>query len=377
MGSSLNFNFYNILIFSGVVYGIVFSISTYYKIKTQASKAAYFLILTVLFLTLSNLQYWLIDIGLKDKYNIPDIVYIQFELLIVPFFYLFVKAFLLNKVSNRLIVLILTPFVFGMLYQVMTNSFKISTETLKRFNFIAELITIGYNFVLIGLLIKDIFIYEKKEKDFRSQKINPHTKWLKLILLLGFLICVLWLVGTQFFYVDSTDSLKVYYPLWISISVLIYWMGYKGTVELQLIADRKGIRKKALATVPKNKINVNNKSKLLYKDIEQYIHAEKLYLDSTISLQTIADEFNISSGYMSKLINQNSKFNFNDFINNLRIETAKKMLLDESFNKYTIHAIALESGFKTKSSFYTAFKKFTGTTPKAYKKQTNVSGIMN
>lgn len=123
--------------------------------------------------------------------------------------------------------------------------------------------------------------------------------------------------------------------------------------------------------------SLNNKSKLLYKDIEQYIHAEKLYLNPAISLQTIADEFNISSGYLSRLTNQNSKFNFRCFINNLRIEEAKKMLLDESFNKYTIHAIALESGFKTKSSFYTAFKKFTGTTPKAYKKQTNVSGIMN
>ncbi|MBE9489236.1 MAG: helix-turn-helix domain-containing protein [Bacteroidetes bacterium] len=121
--------------------------------------------------------------------------------------------------------------------------------------------------------------------------------------------------------------------------------------------------------------SLNNKSKLLYKDIEQYIHVEKLYLDPPISLQTIADKFNVSSSYMSKLINKSSKCNFNDLINNLRIEAAKKMLLDKCFNQYTIHAIALEAGFKTKASFYSAFKKFTGTTPTAYIKQKNVSRI--
>ncbi len=117
------------------------------------------------------------------------------------------------------------------------------------------------------------------------------------------------------------------------------------------------------------------KSKLLFKDIEQYIHVEKLYLDPTISLHTIADKFNISRSYMSKLINQNSKCNFNDLINNLRIEAVKKMLLDVSFNQYTIHAISLEAGFKTKASFYRAFKKFTGTTPTTYIKQINMYRI--
>nr|WP_298556261.1 helix-turn-helix domain-containing protein [uncultured Algibacter sp.] len=82
----------------------------------------------------------------------------------------------------------------------------------------------------------------------------------------------------------------------------------------------------------------------------------------------LSKELNLSEGYISQLINKNSNLNFNDYINSLRITDAKNMLVDSEYNNYTILAIGLESGFNSKSSFYTAFKKFTGKTPVEYKK---------
>lgn len=370
MENSLNFNFYNILIFSGIVYGLIFSFSIILQKKHKSTTVA-FLILTVLSLTLSNLQYWLIDIGIKDKYNIPDVIYIQFELLIIPFFYLFVKGYLGDKINKKLIFLVLSPFILGMLYQILINAFKLEGETLKPLNFTAELITIAYNFILIFLILKDIYLYKKNQKGLNSRSVSINTKWLKLTLTIGFIICILWSIGTQLFYAKGNNSLKVYYPLWISISGLIYWMGYKGVIELQLNYDRNSIRKKTMskAISLKTKINSTNKGETLYNEIIQYINSEKLFLNPNISQQIIADKFNISSGYLSRLTNQNSKLNFNDYINNLRVEAAKNMLLDNDFNQYTIHSIALESGFNTKSNFYTAFKKFTKMTPSMFKKQ--------
>ena len=75
---------------------------------------------------------------------------------------------------------------------------------------------------------------------------------------------------------------------------------------------------------------------------------------------------NLSEGYISQLISKNSDFNFNDYVNKHRIEESKKMLNDENYKDYTITAIGLESGFNSKSSFYSAFKKFTNKTPTEY-----------
>ncbi len=197
-------------------------------------------------------------------------------------------------------------------------------------------------------------------------KIN--IKWLIHTLLIGIIVCTFWIFGTHFFYSDKINSYKIYYPLWIGISILIYWIGYKGIFELQIFKERKIIRKRKsnLETISSIGVVMVNKSEILFKDIEQSIITQKLYLNSNLSLQTIADEFNISSGYLSQLINNYGNQNFNDLINSLRIKDAEKMLQSKIFNKYTINAIALEAGFNSKSNFYLTFKKFTGTTPLEY-----------
>ena len=74
---------------------------------------------------------------------------------------------------------------------------------------------------------------------------------------------------------------------------------------------------------------------------------------------------------LSKLINGNFEVNFSDYINQLRVEEARKALLNPEFNNYTIVAVGLECGFNSKSTFYTAFRKITGQTPSEFRKQAN------
>jgi len=71
---------------------------------------------------------------------------------------------------------------------------------------------------------------------------------------------------------------------------------------------------------------------------------------------------------LSQIINQNSGKNYSTLINELRIEHAKKLLANEEYSNYTISALGLESGFNTKTNFYSTFKKITGHTPNEYKK---------
>ncbi len=101
----------------------------------------------------------------------------------------------------------------------------------------------------------------------------------------------------------------------------------------------------------------------LFEKFQELMLRKKVYLDSNITLTSMAELLEISPGYLSQWINTNFGLHFNDFINSHRIAQAERMLLDPSYDNYTIHGIALESGFNTKSSFYRAFKKLTGLTP--------------
>ncbi len=104
-----------------------------------------------------------------------------------------------------------------------------------------------------------------------------------------------------------------------------------------------------------------------YKELCHMLDKEKIYRDPELSLSVVAKKLNISSTYLSQLINALSDNNFSDFINLYRIREAEVKLLDPDFSRYTILSIGLEAGFNSKSAFYSAFKKHTGLTPTQFR----------
>ena len=59
--------------------------------------------------------------------------------------------------------------------------------------------------------------------------------------------------------------------------------------------------------------------------------------------------------------------NFANYINQYRVEAVKEMISNSEYENYNLLTIGLESGFTSKTTFYKAFKKFTGQTPNEYK----------
>ncbi len=115
-------------------------------------------------------------------------------------------------------------------------------------------------------------------------------------------------------------------------------------------------------------------TRLIYK-LNRVMREEKLYLDNTLNLTKLACHINSKTHDVSQVLNQILKKSFFDYINMYRIETALKLLANPK-KKITIYDIAMESGFNSKSVFYSAFKKHTGITPNEYKcHQTTKPGI--
>ncbi len=110
------------------------------------------------------------------------------------------------------------------------------------------------------------------------------------------------------------------------------------------------------------------KQKYLEKLIN-YVVTEKPYQASELTLAQLAEQVDIAPHYLSQVINEKLNINFLDFINGYRVKAAQELLMDSKLNHYTILSIAYDAGFNSKSTFYAAFKKITGMTPSAYRKQ--------
>ncbi len=143
-------------------------------------------------------------------------------------------------------------------------------------------------------------------------------------------------------------------------SILIYSLSYYLVLYPKKLINRD-LKKYAKNNLSLHKIN----------DIEQkllnYILSENNYRNADLNLTSISIHLNIPSNYISQVVNTKFGFNLNDLINKYRIEEVKERLLDQKYRHYSIIAIAEDSGFKNKSSFYNAFKKHVGVTPSEYK----------
>ena len=102
---------------------------------------------------------------------------------------------------------------------------------------------------------------------------------------------------------------------------------------------------------------------------------EKLYQNPELTLKELAEKLFSNTAVISKAVNQGFKMNFNDFVNQYRIEAVKILFEKGEHKKQTLLAIAFESGFNSKTTFNRAFKKHTGLSPKEYLlKKNNTAG---
>ncbi|WP_339924439.1 helix-turn-helix domain-containing protein [uncultured Cyclobacterium sp.] len=99
--------------------------------------------------------------------------------------------------------------------------------------------------------------------------------------------------------------------------------------------------------------------------------AEKPYLDSDLSLRSLAGELDMHPNQLSWLLNESIGKNFNEFVNHYRVEAFKEIANDPKNSHLSLIGLAYDSGFNSKTVFNTYFKKETGLTPKQFLKSQN------
>lgn len=123
------------------------------------------------------------------------------------------------------------------------------------------------------------------------------------------------------------------------------------------------------------KIPTEQASAILAK-LELHMQSQKLFLNPTLNIDTLAEEVGIAVQDISLALNHHLGRHFFDFINGYRIKAACAMLASPDFSETTVLDIALESGFNSKSSFNSAFKKQMQITPSEYRLQHKKSSLI-
>lgn len=98
----------------------------------------------------------------------------------------------------------------------------------------------------------------------------------------------------------------------------------------------------------------------------QVMESERAFLDPNLGLPVLASKVNLSTHDLSYVINEGFGENFFLFVNRYRIEEAKTLLRSDSHKHLNILGIAYESGFRSKSTFNSTFRKLTGLSPSQY-----------
>ena len=324
-----------------------------------------FLVLSFSLILITYVLYWS---GYQKQFpyliQLPAMCYYASGPLLYIYFYKiysgeFKRVFLLYFIPSLLVLLSATIF-------LLEGGFKEENNTwLFRFLFNPWLIAFSMS-VYAGAIFSLIRSNTPKEP---SEFELVRTKWAKLMMSL---YTIFILAYVSYYVLVKFPSFN---PQWdymnsILLTISIYGIGFMAFKQPAIFNGEmfSALFLPVSADEPNLDANLINE---FYDNLVAFMKKEKLYLDSELRMVNVADQIGYSTHMLSQIINEKYGKNFNQFINDYRLEEAEELL--RSTGDYSIKNICYEVGFNNKATFYTSFKKKYHCTPLEFKQQ-QVSG---
>jgi len=341
-------------------------------------------------LTDNILSFWLFTIGIHLTasflyYNgyweiYPHLIGITapFPLFYGPFLYLYLIYSI--KKSNRLKrtdYLHFVPVVFSYLYMIPFYFFYSVDEKVKVDKGLIDDYSVFSTMLLVGFIVSGLAysiisyskLIQRKKLVFDNFSYDKRISlsWLKfsilgigLVFSTGTIVIIFReLVGFEFPF--NADIL--FYSIIVGFVVFV---GYSGIRQQDLFSNSVNNEKELINTESEYKKSGLKTGIAItkHKELLHLMEIEKPYLNPRLTLNELSSQLGMSSNNMSQLINQYEHINFYDFVNKYRVE---EFLNRAQNNKnFSLLAHALDSGFNSKSSFNSIFKKLKSETPSQY-----------
>ena len=233
-----------------------------------------------------------------------------------------------------------------------------------------EYLSPPYVLLYLAFTFQLFYNYRKKIMQYFSNTFTLELNWILSFLIL-FTIAFLYnviqsIVGN---YIDLGYQQRWWLNLLVAIITLYF--GIKG-----YFTDTSKLKTLSFSFFPSqdaipNQISSNEKKPISKVDLDivkNLMDVHKSYLNPELNLSDLADQAHMSRAQLSEIINSGFGKNFNDFVNEYRVEAFKAMLKENKHEQLSLLGIAQDCGFNSKATFNRVFKKLTNVSPTQYLK---------
>jgi AraC-like DNA-binding protein len=232
------------------------------------------------------------------------------------------------------------------------------------FIFVAQLI---WNVAFLYFSIKHFRKYRTWLNENYSDTEKIKFDWLQNFLYIFTFVLVL---GGVFDFTNSFIFYLSYTQIFyfeLILAVVTYYLAIAGYLRSKTIEiEFSEIKSEAVAEERKTLLSDKELGKLKF-GLQNIMENDKIYLEPNLTLNELSRQLGVNSTVLSYTINNGFGKNFNDFINEFRINEVKEKL--KKADDSTLLGLAFDCGFNSKATFNRAFKKFTGVSPKEFQEQ--------
>lgn len=213
------------------------------------------------------------------------------------------------------------------------------------------------------------------KKVFSSETNEITLTWIKTIVYLSifFIITFYVIAGADNYFINSTFNYA--YILNIGLTLVVFIISYYGYRQPKVFRSTSSTEVKETIQEEARKEDRYKRSGLkpeqaqdIISRINNYMSNEKPFLNTEFSIYALSEDLGVSQYYITQSLNESLGKNFYTFVNEFRVNEVKQRLIDPKNDHLTVLGIGFESGFNSKSTFYSIFKKSTGKSPSEYKK---------
>lgn len=237
-------------------------------------------------------------------------------------------------------------------------------------------VLIGLSFgVYLFLTLKLLNKHRQEIKKEYSYEKDVDLKWLRnlAIAITVFVALLLWgIIIIELKIISLFQGDCIMYSLFVLLIYTIGFCGFKqGHVFVYHPYKEEPKKEKVTPIESQDIILTSRNDRMFIRHLKIYMEVEKPYLNNKQNLHDLAKSLEVTSTYLSKILNNCLEINFYQFINKYRVEEVQRRIRENKQLQMPLLTIALECGFNSKATFNRIFKDVTGLTPSEYQKSVN------